>query len=136
MADGTNGLQIVEVSDPAHPQKVGGFNSGNAAIRVTVRGDYLYLGGSSGLEILDISDPAGPALRASGFSGAAAYRTEFAGDIAYVATTGGLEVFDIEDPARPVRLGGNLAFMCYDIVLGDGVLYSAAWGEGIQVLHE
>ena len=56
---GGTGLTIVDVSDPASLQIVGGWNSANQAFGLDLVADTLYLAnGFSGLVTLDVSDPA------------------------------------------------------------------------------
>ena len=55
------GLAIFDVSNPANPRRVGGYESGGGAGGLAVSGNYAYLAEDrSGLEIIDISDPANP----------------------------------------------------------------------------
>ena len=60
VADPAFGLQVIEVSNPANPRRVGGYNTSGQAMGVAVSGNYAYVAdGSWGLIIL------GPARRES-----------------------------------------------------------------------
>ncbi|MBK9137540.1 MAG: hypothetical protein IPM17_02055 [Verrucomicrobia bacterium] len=43
VADGWEGLQVIDVSDPAHPVRVGGYNTPGRAQGVAVSGHYAYV---------------------------------------------------------------------------------------------
>ena len=60
--DGRGHLIILDMSDPAHPQQVGGLDTPGQAKRVVVAGDYAYVAdGDAGLRVIDVSNPAAPA---------------------------------------------------------------------------
>ncbi|MFX0065563.1 MAG: Ser-Thr-rich GPI-anchored membrane family protein [Candidatus Hermodarchaeota archaeon] len=53
VADGTDGLEIIDISTPSSPFKIGQFNDGGEAFDVVVSGPYAYVAdGEDGLEIL------------------------------------------------------------------------------------
>lgn len=71
LADGVTDLQVLDVSDPANPQRVGtyysdvtqnscGFEPGGPANFVQVVGNRAYSAGNNGLHVLNISDPLNP----------------------------------------------------------------------------
>lgn len=61
VADGTNGLQVIDISNPANPQRVGGYNTPDIARGVAVSGKYAYVADFiAGLQVIDISEPANP----------------------------------------------------------------------------
>jgi len=43
VADGSGGLRVVDVSDPAHPTEVGFYATPGDARDVAVAGDYIYV---------------------------------------------------------------------------------------------
>ena len=53
VADYTAGLQVIDVSNPANPQRVGGYDTSGDALGVAVSGNYAYVAdGLWGLMIL------------------------------------------------------------------------------------
>ena len=73
-SDQLNGITLLDLSDPAHPQSITRFTAGLEAgvHNVWIEGDYVYAavdGGGSGLRVLDISDPGSPILVASYYAG-------------------------------------------------------------------
>src|SRR5258705_268133 len=60
IADGTSGLQIVNVSNPASPVLVGTYNTPGYAWSVVVSGTELLVGDqSAGLQVLNVQTPSG-----------------------------------------------------------------------------
>jgi len=64
VADGGDGLEIIDVSDPTNPALLGRFGDDyNYSRDVYVSGNIAYVAdGEDGLEIIDVSDPTNPAL--------------------------------------------------------------------------
>ncbi|MEE9441935.1 MAG: dockerin type I domain-containing protein [candidate division Zixibacteria bacterium] len=67
LATGSNGLIILDLTDPAHPVEIGKFDIFDEhlwARRVYVSGNYAYIvhGNRDGYTIVDISDPTNPFL--------------------------------------------------------------------------
>ncbi len=104
------GLQILDISNPIHPVRVGGYRLDGEEPHVTVAGNSAYLALPSGLEgvtVLDISNPANPA-RVSGITlqpDSSATSSAVADGKLYVAGRAGLFVFDVTQPENPLLLG-------------------------------
>ena len=63
VADGSSGLQIVDISNPAAPFIRGAVDTPGDASDVIVAGALAYIAdGTSGLQIIDVSNPAAPKL--------------------------------------------------------------------------
>ena len=61
MADSSNGLQIIDVSNPSAPALVGSYDTAGMAQDVAVSGTLAYVVNfDDGLEIVDVSHPAVP----------------------------------------------------------------------------
>jgi hypothetical protein len=103
VANGDAGLQVIDVSNPASPQPVGGYDSGGwSASGVAVSGHYAYVADFTGLHVIDVSDPAQP-RRVGGNSAFNAFDVTIAGNKVFV--TAGAEGLMILDLFRvPVRL--------------------------------
>lgn len=145
------GLQILDISNPIHPVRVGGYRLDGEEPHVTVAGNSAYLALPSGLEgvtVLDISNPANPA-RVSGITlhpASSATSSAVADGKLYVAGRAGLFVFDVTQPENPVLLGdydthwgvngmviaGNHAFLTEGRV-GLHVLDIGASGQPVRV---
>jgi len=61
VADGTNGLQVIDVRNPTNCVRAGGYDTSGYAEGVAVSGNYAYVAdGDSGLQVIDVSNPANP----------------------------------------------------------------------------
>jgi hypothetical protein len=107
VAAGSAGLQVVDVSDRAHPVIAASRSLPGNANDVTVVGNYAYVAaGSAGLQIVDISNPLTPTVAGTFNTGGTALDVVVKGSRAYVARgTGGLAIIDVSAPAAPAQLG-------------------------------
>ena len=110
IALGTDGLAIVDVSNPAAPALVSTIATGGTAFRLEIVGDRAYVADFEGqLSIFDISTPATPVLLGAvappspenytglGISGSRAFMVG-----------GHMWAVDISDPSNPTILGSVL----------------------------
>ncbi len=102
---GTDGLKVIDVSDPAAPTIVGNLPAGPAP-SVAVSGRYLFGGNYSGeLVVVDVLDPGAPVQVGSCATARTVVQIALSGDYAYAATEGGgLRIFDISDPSNPTEV--------------------------------
>jgi hypothetical protein len=102
------GLQVIDVSDPANPQRMGGYDTSGESYGVAVAGNYAYVAdGTAGLQVIDVSDPANP-KRVGGYNTSGSAReVALSGNYAYAADGyAGLQVIDVSNPANPKQVGG------------------------------
>ncbi len=106
LTDQYNGLQAINVSNPAAPAHVGCFPLNNA-LRIVVRGIYAYVAaGSNGLHIVDISNPAN--LQGVGSHSVPFWASDVTllGNYAYVAAENyGMQILNVSNPVNPVEVG-------------------------------
>ena len=105
VADGTNGLQVLDIRDRTNLKRVGGYATENTVLAVEVAGSHAYVAADKGgMLVFDVSDPTSPRL--IGGHPAKTFTTDvaLAGSYAYLADTyTGLQVLDISEPAHPVQ---------------------------------
>ena len=134
------GLQIVDVSDPAHPRALGSTDVGNPR-GVAVAGRYAYVTTERGtrapvgLHVLDVSEPARPHKigHVAGPDGGTLVLHEN-----HALVSGGyngLFVVDVADPIHPrfvtrLSVGGEVMGVART---GDYALLAAGWG-GLEVV--
>lgn len=147
-------LSIVDITDPARPQRVGGYDIGAHVRHVVVSGQFAYLAGGrwdeteqtyrDALTIIDISDPAQP-LRVGTYAGGYVQGVAVSGQYAYVA--GGrwdgaarayrdaMTIIDIRDPAQPRPLAAYDTGGYFESVAVVGqYAYLPDGSAGIQVI--
>ncbi|MBN1622129.1 MAG: fibronectin type III domain-containing protein [Endomicrobiales bacterium] len=141
VADGTGGLQIIDISDPTSPSRVGYYTEGTTikVYDVCVQGDYAYIVDSNyKLKVIDVSDPAAPAALGY-YSMTNAYAVYVSGIYAYVLTENYCYVLNISDPSSVLyhtqyaHNTGSSNIYGYGIdVLGD-YIYQALDSNGFKV---
>jgi hypothetical protein len=126
LANGAGGLQIIDVTVPAQPVRVGGYNGYGVGFAYDIQfsGTRAYVAaGSLGLDVLDISDP-GNLVRLGRFPRAGTTSAiALVGDRALIGGTGPLQIVDVRDPANmrliktvtnagaPLQIVGTRAFV-------------------------
>ncbi len=137
VADGSAGLQVMDIVTPLGPFLIGNWNTPGTARCVALAGDYAFLADdTSGLQILDISDPANPLPVGSWNTPGLAYGVAVAGDRAYVADREfGLQVIDISNPANPVPEGNcDTPGWALGVALAGDYAYVADQNSDLQVI--
>ncbi len=104
VADGSSGVQVLDVTDPAAPTLAGAISTPGGAAGLAAEGNRLYVADRGfGLQVLDISDPTNPVLIGNYDTAGFAFDVAVSGDYAYVANNNQpVSVIDISDPAFPV----------------------------------
>jgi hypothetical protein len=130
-------LQVIDVSNPANRQRVGGCDTSGDASGVAVSGNYAYVADDvAGLQVIDVSNPASP-QRVGGYDTSGnAFHVAVSGNYAYVAdgTAGGLQVIDVSNPASPQRVGGNSLVDARGLIVAGTNVFVAAGYDGLVIL--
>jgi len=136
VADGLEGLRILDVSDPSSLVEVGYYDRFLAWVfRVVVSGDLAFAATShDGLTILDISSPADPHLIRSYETPGYAYGIALSGSYCMVCSWPNLVVFDVSDPSNAILAGSiGIDFGMGEIVVSEALAYIAAGYGGLQI---
>lgn len=137
VADSTNGIAVIDVSNPNNPSYYNGLNTSGISANVFVAGNYLYLADGSyyGLQIYNIDD-------LSYIYQAGYYRTTLAEDVyvkgayAYIAdSSAGFKIVNVTDPTSPAyassySIGGSASAV---VVSGD-YAYIAVGLNGLVII--
>ncbi|HRI15822.1 MAG TPA: hypothetical protein PLX89_22725 [Verrucomicrobiota bacterium] len=132
-----DGLEVIDVSQPTNPLRVGGVDILGDAFGIDVAGNYAYVAdGNGGLKVLDVSNPANPVQVGETDTGSAAQRVQVVGNYAYVADAkSGLLVIDVSNPSRPTRVGGvQSGDGAIDVQVVDNYAYVVDQQTGLVVL--
>ncbi|MBN9694017.1 MAG: hypothetical protein J0M24_27560 [Verrucomicrobia bacterium] len=137
IADGTSGLQILDLTQPFVPTLLGTFNTSGNARGLDLVGSTAYVAdGLFGLQIIDVSNPALPVLLGSLDTPGNSRSVQVVGDYAYLADeSSGLRIIDISNPTQPREVGSFEPDTGVDEVLVDGNrAYVATGGPGLIVV--
>jgi hypothetical protein len=133
-------LQILDVTDPAHPVALGRYEGVPLPVaEITARDKQVFLVANDTLAIFDVSDPNIPGVAGSydphGLPGMTR-GVAAAEDYVYVAAgRDGLSVIDVSDPSNP-RVVGRLdtAGHAWNVALLAGNAYIADEDNGLRVI--
>jgi hypothetical protein len=130
-------IDIIDISDPAHPVRVSSTDTGRFIHDIDVENDLVYasstdVSGKGGvLYIMDASDPARPV--GVSYWGSMAYPrgVDVVGNYAHIALgpaylgwMGGLQVLDVSDYANPAYAGAYTRdWPAYNLQVVDGYAY-------------
>jgi hypothetical protein len=139
IADGPAGLQVIDISYPRNPVRVGGYDTAGFAYGVTVRSNHAYVAdGTAGLQVIDISNPANP-VRVGGYDtggnafGVSAIWSNYLG---VADGNGGLLVLDVSDPTNPKRVGGHdTSGTAWGVAMWDDHALVADAEGGLQIFR-
>jgi hypothetical protein len=103
-----HGFHVLDISNPAKPKWVGGWNNHTCPVGVQVVDGLAYLANrTSGFEVVDVRNPASPAQIGHLSTGGDIQTVQVTGHHAYVADSKrGFDVIDISDPRQP-KLAGD-----------------------------
>ncbi len=129
-----DGIEILDVSDPAHPiqmMELGGLS--NAWDLVFGMGHAYVADGKGGLAVLDAGDPAAPILLGQLPTSGPAVDVDVdpANALITVACgSAGVDLFDASDPAAPVWAGNyDSSGLAIGVSIANGRCYVADWDD-------
>jgi hypothetical protein len=132
---GDGGLAIIDVSNPADPQWVGGYDTGRHPHYAAISGNHAYvLVGDAVMQVIDVSNPGNP-QRVGGYdTSGRAGGVAVSGNYAYVAVGySGLQIIDVSDPADPQRVSGyDTSGFAHGVAISGRYAYVA---DAIPALH-
>ena len=137
IADGENGLSILDISDPGLLRQLGSHNKLGATQRIRMANmGLLLLNSDQQLLLVDVMDAWQPRLIGSHNlnTGAPVTDVQFSGDLAYVARDNSLYQIDLREPSLPmissegVNQGGSRRAW-----IQDKTLYVADWFSGLHI---
>jgi hypothetical protein len=141
VADGGDGLEIIDVSNPATPTEIGQYDDGTGtAYGLSHVGDCVYLAdGSDGLEIIAISNPNNPYELSEYNVGPTVYDVAVEGDLAFLAGWGdGVEIINVSSPANPTSIYSVGTFddggAARKIIVEGSYAYVADGLDGVEIL--
>jgi hypothetical protein len=141
VADYDEGVMIIDIGNPANPQKAGHLvgPSGGYATRIALApsGNYLYIADwYQGVRVADVSNANAPIEVGSFDTPGAATGIALDGNYAYVADTYALITLDISEPRSPQQvsyLDYSALGLAETVVAGQGYAYPIVerWGLSI-----
>jgi hypothetical protein len=138
VAAGSQGLRVIDISNPANPVSVATHAITGTSKRMAVAGNVVCVAlEEGGLQVIDVSNPAQPQglVRYDRYEAVEGLMLE--DTWAYLADSkDGLQILDISHPAQPEPVSGYQLDHGYaeDVVLSGNHAYVAAGGSGLWVI--
>ncbi len=143
LLDGSDGLEILDVSDPSKIQELAqvGNDPGNFFPRkVYVSEGIAYLAGKdNGLKLIDVSDPSNPTKIGLYGNNCSVLDVFILKDVAYIAAgVNGVEILNVSNPSNIVQIGNytdnyNISWSL-DFDEQQNLLYVADRSDGLEIL--
>ena len=112
IANGLDGLVILDISNKNNPVLVSRVNSGNYSVRVNLHSDYAFVTTQFSsscsywdkIVIYDISNKNNPQFVSEFRNGLPIFDIQFIGNYLYVISHNNLEIYDISNPLVPILM--------------------------------
>ncbi|MGA8165348.1 MAG: hypothetical protein WB791_10090 [Waddliaceae bacterium] len=137
LGGGKNGLQIVDVSNPAKPSIIGWVNTPVPLREVSVVGTTAFaVDVDGGLQIIDVSNPAKPFIIRSVNTEGFVRDVTVVGNIAFITDQNyGLQIIDVSNPAEPSIIGSvNTPGTANEIAVMGNTAFVADQNYGLQII--
>ncbi len=137
LADGGDGLRILDIANPASPVEVGAVDTDGWSYGITVHENLVYLAdGKNGVRIFYIENPERPLEIGSYNPGGDVKSVLLDGNYAYITDrTAGVWIADVSQPAKPVQLAFfDTNGLCYGLEKVDQYLFVADGYDGLLIL--
>jgi hypothetical protein len=136
VADGTEGLRIIDVSTPDSPTLLGALATEQSIYTVFVDDRAAYTGSDQQFQIADVNDPSSPKLLSSYFTEIQSLRIQVVKTNAYVLILArGLAILDISNPTNPIKTGTvNTSQSANDFQVVANYAYIADGAAGLQIV--
>jgi hypothetical protein len=136
VANGTNGVQIIDVSNPTEPPIIGSLSPGENR-KVELVGQQACVIDAFSLKLIDVSNPELPVLMGSvSLAGGAAYDLAVSAGRAYVGGESSLRIVDLTNPSSPSLVGSlSLPGSIVGVAVKDGLAFLAESSPTTGKLH-
>jgi hypothetical protein len=131
---------VIDITDPASPQIVGGVDTPGHAFALAVSETHAYVAdGFYGLKVIDIADPANPQIVGNAPTPAFATGLAVSETYAYLGSRNSdsdyFQVIDITDPANPWTVGGaDSPGSTWGVAVSETHAYVADGSSGLVIL--
>ncbi|WP_457624603.1 LVIVD repeat-containing protein [Persephonella sp.] len=137
VADGIEGLQVIDISDPLNPFIIATVGTTDSANAVFLSGDTVYIAaGYSGLQIVDVSQPENPQVIRSIDIQGYAMDVFVKGDTAYVVdTVNGIKKIDLINSQITTLYNSNLS-KGVTLSADGNIVYVADGSNGLTIINQ
>ena len=137
IADGEQGLQVINISDPLNPEIVGNCDTPGTASGLFADDNYAYVAdGHSGLVIINITDKTKPVITAALDTDGFTKKIMVSNNTVYLADgDSGVKLIDISNKTNPLLIGScDTPGTASGIYLNGNYIYTADGEQGLAVI--
>jgi hypothetical protein len=137
LAELENGVEVIDVTNPASPQKITTVAGTEGACDVHIHDEYLYVARHvAGIAILSITDRKSPKLVGSFHYDDGDEAKGVWGDGKYVFIAGNrIKMLDVSDPTRPYEIGEYSRRGGHDLCVEGKIVYVASGRKSLLILQ-
>lgn len=132
-----NGVEVIDVTNPASPQKITTVAGTEGAGGVHIHGEYLYVARyEAGIAILSISNKKSPKLIGNFRYDDGEEAMGIWGDGKYLFIAGnGIKMLDVGEPTSPYEIGEYSRRGGHDLCVDGKFVYVASGRKGLLILQ-
>jgi len=132
-----NGVEVIDVTNPASPQKINAVAGTEGACDVHIHDAYLYVARhEAGIAILNISNKKSPKLIGSFHYDDGREAKAVWGDGKYLFIAGNrIKMLDVSEPTRPYEIGEYSKRGGHDLCVDGKFVYVASGRKGLLILQ-
>lgn len=137
LATETAGLQIVDISTPSNPVRVGGIATEGTAFDLQVQGNVAYVAdGDAGLQVIDVSTPSAPVRLGRYAAPGFARDIKVVENLAYIAAPPtGVQIVNVANASNPSLAGiHNMGRGAMSLDVVGSVVYAASDATGLETI--
>lgn len=140
VAEQSNGVQILNIKNPANPTPISIFNTQTYTNGVFVDRNLIYLAlyladGNNGLKVLDARNPTTPVLLGQNTPQGDAHEVFVSGHYAYVAAKGaGMYIINVENPNTPSFVSYFATSFAWGVKVVGPWAYVTDGSSGLKIL--
>ncbi len=135
VADGSSGVQVVDVSNPNDISIIGSYDTPGNALKLALQGDTLFVADyNGGVQVLDVSDPANPTSLTS-VSPANVSDVALYGSVLVVGASDGIYTYQYGSFTDLSVVGSYSNYDAWDVRVRGDVAYVAAGSDGLVTLN-
>ena len=133
-----HGLVILDVRDPARPEKIGSVKNLGPGFAVALSGTYVYVGGEGGLAVIGVSDPKRPHLVGRFLEDETVNVFSISGDKAFLINSDDtLKILSVNNPERPrviSEFNDDGHYYYNSLFIHENILFLADLEQGLELI--
>ena len=130
VADGSGGLTIINISNPAQPEQLANLSTTGSARDLDKNGNFLFVAvGADGIDMIDVSDPSNPLFIDNYNTTGFASRVAVSDSLVAVSDWDDVEVLSYSPTGLELMAYKNTGGRVMAIAMNNDIVFSAEWNN-------